>query len=647
MNRIIVIFALLLLPWQGNSMASPVIQLSTDLLKFGYVSQGGQHSRDFLIYNVGDETLDVDSVYLLYNEFTLQSPALPAYIEPGDSAIATIIFNPTSEQLFEGDLVIYSNDPVNSQLPLAFQANGTRSFQPGEIIWEFAGNDNVNCVTAIPDVNDDGFPDVVAEIYWLYNNDQHLFCLSGSGDQQTETIWSGAPQGDVSHSSGWGDKCLATVADLNGDGTDDLLLSTAWGNRTLFAIDPFTGTPIWYYDTHTFPPSGWIYQAVDMGDLNGDGISEILGCAGSDADAGFLLDGATGTRIWNFQANDAVLGVDRISDVDDDGVADALLAAGDVNEDRAFCISGASNGFGQMIWFHDTNGGIIYSITHIGDLNNDGYEDAILGTWYNGNPVIAVSGHSQGAATVLWSQPMASNVVKVLASPDLNSDGLEDVLVGSSSQYVLALSGEDGEEIWRFWTRAENGGYVWTLDLLPDMNDDGVPEILAGSFDGYIYCLSGVDGQLVWETYTGNRLYTVRRIGDVNGDGQDDAIAGTQLFGYTGGRVYLISGGTTPTGISDEDQLLPWSFEISAYPNPFNRKTKIAFNLMANATAKLAIFNLNGQLVRSFEVYGRVGTNEIVWDGTDNNDNIVSSGIYFARIRQLGSYGVVKMTLLK
>jgi hypothetical protein len=242
---------------------------------------------------------------------------------------------------------------------------------------------------------------------------------------------------------------------------------------------------------------------------------------------------------------------------------------------------------------------------------------------------------------------MASDVVKVLACPDLDGDGLEDVLVGSSSRYVLALSGEDGSEIWRFWTRPENGGYTWTLDLFSDINDDGLPEILAGSFDGYVYCLSGASGEHVWETYTGNRAYTVRRIGDVNGDGHDDAIAGTQLSGYTGGRVYLISGGTAPTGISDENQSLPESFEISAYPNPFNKRTKITFNLMANAPAKLEIFNLNGQLVRSFDVYGRVGNSEIVWDCADNNNNTVSSGVYFARIRQLESYGVVKMTLLK
>jgi N-acetylmuramoyl-L-alanine amidase len=83
------------------------------------------------------------------------------------------------------------------------------------------------------------------------------------------------------------------------------------------------------------------------------------------------------------------------------------------------------------------------------------------------------------------------------------------------------------------------------------------------------------------------------------------------------------------------------------YPNPFNPNTWVSFTLPNAIAYTLKIYNLSGQLVRSYERMGVTGLNTIFWDGRSNTDESVSSGIYFYRL-QAGEYNDVrKMLMLK
>jgi hypothetical protein len=76
-----------------------------------------------------------------------------------------------------------------------------------------------------------------------------------------------------------------------------------------------------------------------------------------------------------------------------------------------------------------------------------------------------------------------------------------------------------------------------------------------------------------------------------------------------------------------ETRLLP------NYPNPFNSGTVIAFVLEDGEQVDLSIFDLLGQPVRQL-VRDRVmpGTHAMFWDGRDEHDLEVSSGLYFYRL---------------
>jgi len=89
--------------------------------------------------------------------------------------------------------------------------------------------------------------------------------------------------------------------------------------------------------------------------------------------------------------------------------------------------------------------------------------------------------------------------------------------------------------------------------------------------------------------------------------------------------------------------------ELKAYPNPFNPQTTISFNLAQDQWVKLEIFDLHGRKVRSLlDGPLTAGEQEVSFDGRDDQEVPLASGIYFAQLRpSLGEPGVVKLTLLK
>jgi len=84
------------------------------------------------------------------------------------------------------------------------------------------------------------------------------------------------------------------------------------------------------------------------------------------------------------------------------------------------------------------------------------------------------------------------------------------------------------------------------------------------------------------------------------------------------------------------------------YPNPFNPRTTIRFDLKEASPVTLDIYNLKGQLIRRLVDANKVaGHHSVVWDGRDAHGNSVASGIYQSRIKA-GSYlGNCRMTLRK
>ncbi len=83
-------------------------------------------------------------------------------------------------------------------------------------------------------------------------------------------------------------------------------------------------------------------------------------------------------------------------------------------------------------------------------------------------------------------------------------------------------------------------------------------------------------------------------------------------------------------------------------PNPFNPLTKIAFALDQNGPVRLAVYDLQGRLVRTLVSEPMLaGEHTLVWDGRDDANQQAASGTYVYRLTADGTTLSRKMTLVK
>jgi hypothetical protein len=97
--------------------------------------------------------------------------------------------------------------------------------------------------------------------------------------------------------------------------------------------------------------------------------------------------------------------------------------------------------------------------------------------------------------------------------------------------------------------------------------------------------------------------------------------------------------------VSADDETAPGTAPgLNVYPNPFKDEITINLNSAEKGVFEAGIYNLKGQLVRSF-------TNQkgksLIWDGKDKANNAAAAGLYFVRINQNRKSVVQKIVRVK
>lgn len=101
---------------------------------------------------------------------------------------------------------------------------------------------------------------------------------------------------------------------------------------------------------------------------------------------------------------------------------------------------------------------------------------------------------------------------------------------------------------------------------------------------------------------------------------------------------------------SAEDPIVPTNLKLSNYPNPFNPETTISFSVIQTSSfVTLEIYNLKGQKVKEFLInqFTDSPVQQVIWNGTDQTDKPVSSGIYFIKLKCEDLISSKKIMLLK
>ncbi len=84
------------------------------------------------------------------------------------------------------------------------------------------------------------------------------------------------------------------------------------------------------------------------------------------------------------------------------------------------------------------------------------------------------------------------------------------------------------------------------------------------------------------------------------------------------------------------------------YPNPFNPETVIKYQIAKDNNVQLHIYNIKGQLVKTLiNQKQSTGEYKVIWNGTNENNQLVTSGVYFYKLNTGDKSLTKKMLLLK
>ena len=219
------------------------------------------------------------------------------------------------------------------------------------------------------------------------------------------------------------------------------------------------------------------------------------------------------------------------------------------------------------------------NMARAGDVNNDGYEDLIVGAPYydNGETDEGRAYLYLGSANGLpndanWSaesnQANAHFGAIVAGAGDVNNDGYDDILIsapdfnGSAGDnsgkvylYLGSASGLSATPDWSVEGNESNLRYGLSLSS-GDLNDDNSSDILIGSISRVDLFYGSALASAPDLSFNG---VTVASPGDVNGDDYDDVVIGSPGFdgseGTDSGKVELYLGGASMDTTAD------WSYE--------------------------------------------------------------------------------------
>ncbi|UCG52558.1 MAG: FG-GAP repeat protein [Candidatus Latescibacterota bacterium] len=397
------------------------------------------------------------------------------------------------------------------------------------------GHQFANDIDCAGDVNGDGYADIIIG-WWLYS--------SGQRDQGAALVYYGGPSGP----------------------------------------DPI---PDWKFEG----PNSYLYVGFSVagaGDVNGDGYDDVL--VGDSPDPFMhMRTPVNGAGDANYDACDDVLVIDK----------GWPPRRGSVNTVRLFL--GGPDGLSQTPdWVGrgiDESGlcGYGMSMASAGDVNNDGYDDVIIGDplyddstfpWYEGRAYVYY-GWKRGISR---RRPLiidgAGNFASSVASAgDVNGDGYDDVIIGepgyrgdASGRALVFFGFPGGLRRTAAWTaefqdaRFSNLGHAVAGAV--DVNDDGYDDILVGQpyiTGGGVLCLNPHAGRVyvfhggpagpelapalvLEEPYAGCSTgfgFMLAGAGDVNGDGTSDVVVGWWAANHNGfnyGTGFIHFG--SPSGLS-------------------------------------------------------------------------------------------------
>lgn len=511
----------------------PTIHIEEATHDFGQIRLYA-HTRWFIdVTNQGEQPLVIKSVTADDSNFYVDpSIEFPITLGTLDSTQIGIWFTATVPGYVEASIVYINNNDSNMNPALGWVTGSGIDFEYpiSSHIWSSQFTDDwdnsFKAIASIPDISGDGVQDVIG-----CSEDNYIRCFNGNADDTGDVLWAH----EIYSGNIYSTKGLDVVSDVDGDGHNDVVVGATGGARLIRMLSGKTGDEIWTYHTNVIGNGGWVYQVDGSRDFDGDGVRDVLACAGDDGeDAGpnraYCLNGVNGDVIWQHVVGGPVFSIIAVDDFNDDGIPDAVAGASDQWEIEGVAI-GIDGSSGQAEWTFQVNGSSVWGIAQVGDVTFDGINDVMIGDFYGDYSTLDGASGSEvcggGGLGLLTGLQYAG---------DVNGDGHPDIVPEQFNNFVRVISGKDCSTIWS--TAVIDSPTV--ISPTNDINNDGVNDLVIGTLfsDNYAYFLSGVDGEILGSKNIGSPVDSIASIPDVTNDGSWELVAGDR-----DGTIHCISGG--------------------------------------------------------------------------------------------------------
>jgi len=475
--------------------------------------------------------------------------------------------------------------PIPLNIDLFYLNPGVDGFK---IVGAAEDDNTAYSVAGIGDINNDGHDDLLigapendeggdnagaSYVVFGSNSPPSTIDLSDLGANGIKIIGGTAGEGAGVYASGGGD--------FNNDGIDDLLIGAPGGSGgagtayIVFGKDtPFSDT----IDLDSLGTDGvkivgesigdYLGTVANLGDVNGDGIDDIAVGAyskevngevqagatyvilGQDTPFSNTIDvanlGASGYTITGASANDwSGVSVSGAGDFNGDGIGDLIIGAAQwpaLLPGEAYVVFGSETP-GDIDLGDLGSGGVEIngatgalqtgrSVSGVGDVNGDGFDDVLVGApeFGDGGAAYLIYGSDTPSASVDLTTPNSAFVTfmsdfffddvgtSVTGLGDINQDGYADLMIGAQNDLAVG----------------NRGGASYVIlgnDSLPSTVDLGNMETIGfeiyGEFNGDAAGLS------------------VSAAGDIDGDGIGDLLLGApgnDEGGKDAGAAYVVYG---------------------------------------------------------------------------------------------------------
>jgi hypothetical protein len=338
--------------------------------------------------------------------------------------------------------------------------------------------------------------------------------------------------------------------DVDRDGRQDVVVAQGNYQDPHLGVHPGAGDGS--FRAPLLSPGDYGVGRVELGDVNGDGLLDVIASEPGDMRVrAFFGDGtghfAPGTaRSFSFPSTLTYRQDIAVADFDEDGMDDAVIAT---DSGLEFLPGDATEGLGVPVKIGPQMKCVVAA-----DLDRDGHADLLAtnsmrnGDW--GSAVNVYLGHGDGMFTTLPTfyagyKPFA------LAVSDLTSDGIPDLVVANWGDGNIAVLRGVGDGT--FTSTFTIAGVLPTAIALADCDRDGRPDLVAG--------MPAVSGIEIWPglgdgTFGVPEIFGCRnspdalRCRDLDDDGLPDILIGHWAGSEFDVLINRTSGPTTPTLVS-------------------------------------------------------------------------------------------------